>query len=209
MRPPGRLPALLRPPARPADPGCLRRPGAGHGTHAGEVGGTPAPGGLRAAAQIGQGGMGVVYEAEQHRSGGMLLSKCCRGGRRQPTYLERFRREAKAAGRCIIRTSCRSSVSARTVTQLLRHAVHRRREPRQGGGPIAESARPVEHAGPTARSDYYHGVARLGAPGGRRAGLCPPPGDSSTATSSPPTCCWTRDRVDHRLRSGQGRGPTT
>ena len=63
-RSPGRLPVLPRPPARPADPGCLRRPGAGHGTQRRQGGRHPGAWGTTCCCADRPGRHGRRYEAE-------------------------------------------------------------------------------------------------------------------------------------------------
>ncbi len=55
--------------------------------------------GYRVIRQIGQGGMGIVYEAEHPRLSRRLAIKVLPGRKRNPTLVERFRREAEAAAR--------------------------------------------------------------------------------------------------------------
>ena len=61
--------------------------------------GTLVAGRYRIVRQIGEGGMGVVFEAEQQEPRRRVALKCIRPGALDPASLQRFRREAEALGR--------------------------------------------------------------------------------------------------------------
>jgi len=83
--------------------------------------------------EIGHGGMGVVYEAEQVSLGATWRSRCCR--RRwfvTASSQQRFEREARAAAKLHHTNIVRSSAWVNTGKRLLRDAVHPGPEPRCG-----------------------------------------------------------------------------
>lgn len=86
------------------DAGALRRGGAGAEWLAAEVApeSPPAPeriGGYRVVREVGRGGMGVVYEAEQGEPRRRVAVKVIREGLADPDSVQRFRREVQLLGR--------------------------------------------------------------------------------------------------------------
>ena len=71
-------------------------------------------GDFRIVREIGRGGMGVVYQAEQESLGRFVALKVLGSSTLlDPQKRQRFQREARAAATCTIPTSCRSLASAR------------------------------------------------------------------------------------------------
>ncbi len=70
--------------------------------------------------EIGRGGMGVVYEAEQESLGRRVAAQGAVGrSLLDPKQVRRFEREAKAAAGCITPTSCRYSAWAMRTDTII------------------------------------------------------------------------------------------
>ena len=137
-------------------------------------------GDFRILRELGRGGMGIVYEAEQESLNRHVAIKVLAPGTaRSPQIIERFLREARAAAQ-LHHTNIVPvfSVGEREGLHYLRHAVHPRAQPRQGtqGGPTAE--------GPGRRQDPQHEEVEPPIP----------PGTWPGAT-------WTRSETSMALRS--------
>ena len=130
--------------------------------------------------KLGEGGMGQVFKAQHRRMERVVALKVLPpAAMKSPDAVERFQREVKAAARLLHPNIVTAYDADEDDGRPLPGDGVRRgqRSGRRGreGGPL-----PVGPGG------------RLHPAGGRGTGVRPRPEASSTATSSRPTCCWTR-----------------
>jgi len=96
------MPADARPPSTEDDSAGMTRTGANEASSFDPAGSRPFPptiGRYRILRVLGEGGMGVVYEAEQDRPRRAVAVKIIKGAWSSPELLRRFEREAQALGR--------------------------------------------------------------------------------------------------------------
>ena len=143
-------------------------------------------GDFRIVREVGRGGMGVVYEAEQLSLGRRVALKVLPfAAALDPRQLQRFQLEAQAAA-CLHHTNIVPvyAVGCERGVPLLRHAVHRGPQPGRGDpraaparGPGAGAADPAAAAvgpgWPTSRRPRWPAASSPARPRHRR----PPPGD--------------------------------